>query len=84
MVHMLGHLKSVLAVAWVIWIIRVAAQLLAKLDNTKLKHIVAAHLSAKNNTQDLAKTALSNALNCEADWIGIAQQTSGFEWRGFS
>lgn len=58
-----------------------AAQLLARLDNTKLKHIIAAHLSAKNNTADLAKAALSSALNCEADWIGIAQQSSGFEWR---
>ena len=58
-----------------------AAQLLTKLDNGKLKHIIAAHLSAKNNTQDLAKVALSQALNCAADWIGIAQQDSGFEWR---
>jgi len=61
-----------------------AAQLLAKLDNRKLKHIIAAHLSAKNNTQDLAKVALSQALNCAADWVGIAQQDSGFEWRGFA
>ena len=61
-----------------------AAQLLAKLDNSKLKHIIAAHLSAKNNTPDLAKNALSAMLNCEADWIGIAQQDSGFEWRSFA
>lgn len=61
-----------------------AAQLLAKLDNTKLKHIIAAHLSAKNNTAELAQAALSQVLNCEADWIGIAQQDSGFAWRGFS
>ncbi len=58
-----------------------AAALLAKLDNSKLKHIVAAHLSAKNNTQNLAKQALSQVLNCELDWIGIAEQESGFEWR---
>jgi hypothetical protein len=49
-----------------------------------LKHIVAAHLSAKNNTPALAKTALSQALNCEVDWIGIADQYEGFSWRGFN
>ena len=61
-----------------------AAQLLAQLDQSKLKHIIAAHLSAKNNTQDLAKAALSAVLNCAPDWIGIAQQSNGFDWRGFN
>ncbi len=61
-----------------------AAQLLAKLDNSQLKHIIAAHLSAKNNTQDLAKISLSTALNCEPNWIGIAQQNAGFGWRSLS
>lgn len=61
-----------------------AARLLSKLDNRKLKHIIAAHLSAKNNTQALAKQALSSALNCELDWVGIAEQENGFDWRGFS
>ena len=60
-----------------------AAVLLAKLDNSKLKHIIAAHLSAKNNTPELAKQALSRALGCTQDWIGIAQQEDGFGWRGF-
>ena len=66
----LGHLDN-----------QMAAALLAKLDNRKLKHIIAAHLSAKNNTQLLAKQALSQALNCECDWVGIAEQETGFEWR---
>ena len=60
-----------------------AAQLLATLDNSKLKHIIAAHLSAKNNTPALAKNALSQALNCAHDWIGIAEQDAGFAWRSF-
>ncbi len=60
-----------------------AATLLAKLDNTKLKHIIAAHLSAKNNTPELAKKALSQVLNCEHEWIGIAAQDAGFAWRSF-
>lgn len=58
-----------------------AAKLLAELDNSKLKHIVAAHLSVKNNTQALAKSALSQVLSCDADWIGIATQNTGFDWR---
>jgi phosphoribosyl 1,2-cyclic phosphodiesterase len=58
-----------------------SAALLAKLDNSKLQHIVAAHLSAKNNMPLLAKKALSNVLNCETDWIGIADQTNGLNWR---
>lgn len=61
-----------------------AARLLSNLDNSKLKHIVAAHLSAKNNTQALAKQALSKVLGCELDWIGIATQKEGFEWRSLS
>jgi phosphoribosyl 1,2-cyclic phosphodiesterase len=60
-----------------------AATLLAKLDNTKLKHIIAAHLSAKNNTPELARAALSRALDCTVDWIGIAEQVNGFNWRNF-
>ncbi|MGJ8619103.1 MAG: MBL fold metallo-hydrolase [Methylophilaceae bacterium] len=58
-----------------------AAQLLSKLDTSRLKHIIAAHLSAKNNTQALAKKALSRVLNCEPDWVGIATQDDGFSWR---
>jgi phosphoribosyl 1,2-cyclic phosphodiesterase len=61
-----------------------AAALLAKLDNSKLKHIIAAHLSAKNNTADLAQAALSSVLSCSKNWIGIAQQADGFAWRGFN
>ncbi len=58
-----------------------SANLLSRLDNSKLKHIVAAHLSAKNNTEYLAKTALSRVLNCQQDWVGIAAQKTGFDWR---
>ena len=61
-----------------------AATLLAKLDNTKLQHIIAAHLSAKNNTPALAQKALSGVLNCELDWVGLADQNLGFDWRGLN
>lgn len=58
-----------------------SAKLLSKLDNSRLQHIIAAHLSAKNNTPHLAKTALAKVLGCELDWIGIADQANGFDWR---
>jgi len=58
-----------------------SANLLARLDNGKLQHILAAHLSAKNNTPALAQAALAKVLGCELDWIGIADQSVGFDWR---
>lgn len=58
-----------------------AAGLLARLDNSRLKHLFAAHLSQHNNRPDLARAALAGALNCTPDWIGIADQHDGFGWR---
>jgi len=58
-----------------------AAALLARLDNSQLQHIVAAHLSRKNNTPEMATQALSSALNCKQEWIGVATQEEGFAWR---
>ena len=58
-----------------------SARLLSKLDNSKLEHIIAAHLSAKNNTPQLARAALSSMLGCASDWVGVADQLLGFEWR---
>jgi len=58
-----------------------AAELLAQLDTQRLQHLVAAHLSEQNNTSELACFALSTVLNCEPDWITVAQQDSGLSWR---
>jgi phosphoribosyl 1,2-cyclic phosphodiesterase len=60
-----------------------AAGLLARLDNSHLKHLIAAHLSQHNNLPGLARAALATALNCEPEWIGIADQQLGFGWREF-
>jgi len=61
-----------------------AAQLLAALDVSRLKHIVAAHLSEQNNTVDLARAGLAAVLNCEQAWIGVASQDEGLDWRTVS
>jgi phosphoribosyl 1,2-cyclic phosphodiesterase len=66
----LGHLDN-----------EAAAALLASLDTSRLRHIVAAHLSQQNNTPDRARAALARALNCTPEWIGIADQADGFAWR---
>jgi len=58
-----------------------AADLLLRLDTSRLQHLVAAHLSDKNNQPDLARTALAAAMDCEPGWIGIADQDTGLDWR---
>jgi phosphoribosyl 1,2-cyclic phosphodiesterase len=58
-----------------------AAELLSLLDCSRLKHVVAAHLSQKNNRPELASAALARALSCEEKWIGVADQANGFAWR---
>jgi phosphoribosyl 1,2-cyclic phosphodiesterase len=58
-----------------------AGLLLARLDNSHLQHIVAAHLSKRNNTPELALHELCKALNCKKKFIGVATQDNGFSWR---
>jgi phosphoribosyl 1,2-cyclic phosphodiesterase len=58
-----------------------SARLLSGIDCTRLQHVIAAHLSAQNNTPDLARAAVAAALNCTAAWIQIATQHEGFNWR---
>ena len=58
-----------------------AAELLARIDTSRLVHIIAAHLSRENNTPALASVAVATALNCASAWIGIANQFTGFDWR---
>ena len=58
-----------------------AATLLQCINTSSLQHIVAAHISEKHNTQMLAQQTLSAALSCQQDWIAVADQHSGLEWR---
>lgn len=61
-----------------------SAQLLAALDRSRLRHLIAAHLSKKNNTPALARDALLQVMGCEPDWITLATQNDGFGWRDLS
>jgi phosphoribosyl 1,2-cyclic phosphodiesterase len=58
-----------------------SARLLAALDRSRLRHVVAAHLSEQNNRPELARGALARALGCEEEFVGVATQESGFSWR---
>ncbi|MDH2916839.1 MAG: MBL fold metallo-hydrolase [Gallionella sp.] len=58
-----------------------SAALLARLDNSHLQHVVAAHLSQQNNLPELAVSALSRVLGCTEDWVAVADQQRGLDWR---
>jgi phosphoribosyl 1,2-cyclic phosphodiesterase len=57
-----------------------AADILSSLDRTRLKHVVAAHLSQQNNTSELARSALAAVLGAAVDDVVVASQDDGFEW----
>ena len=58
-----------------------AGHLVASLERSHLRHLIAAHLSQQNNTPALAVAALAAAVGCEPGWIGVAGQEDGFPWR---
>ena len=57
-----------------------AAELLQRMDSSKLATIVAMHISEKNNDPILARQALAEALDWDSDDIHIAHQAEGFDW----
>lgn len=61
---------------------RESERLLARLERSKLKHVIGAHVSQHNNRAELARAALARAMGCEESWIGLATQDEGFGWRG--
>ena len=58
-----------------------AADLLRSVAGDHLQHVVAAHLSQQNNRPELAREALSDALGCAPEWIAVARQDDGIDWR---
>ncbi len=57
-----------------------AAELLARLDNSKLQHLVAMHLSEENNQPQLAQRSLAEVMGCDWDWVEVADQDEGLDW----
>jgi phosphoribosyl 1,2-cyclic phosphodiesterase len=60
-----------------------AAQILAALDRSRLKMIVAAHLSQQNNAPDLVLAAMAGVLGDDACGaiVSVATQRDGVDWR---
>lgn len=56
-----------------------AGEILHALDKSRLKCVVGAHLSLKNNTSELARTALASVMEGRAE-VSIACQEDGFDW----
>lgn len=57
-----------------------AAGLLGQLDTDRLQHLVAVHLSEKNNLAALAQQALAAVMGCGTDDILVADQDEGLDW----
>jgi phosphoribosyl 1,2-cyclic phosphodiesterase len=61
-----------------------AAQILADVLHGGLRHLVAAHLSERNNSPALARAALMSVCGGAADDIVVADPLHGFEWLGLT
>ncbi|MEQ1804512.1 MAG: MBL fold metallo-hydrolase [Burkholderiaceae bacterium] len=62
----------------------VAAQILAALQPGRLQHLIAAHLSERNNRPALARQALAQVCGAEPDEIVVADPLLGFGWLGMA
>lgn len=58
-----------------------ATDLLRQLDHSKLQHVIGMHLSETNNLPAYAYDALCTGLGCGPEWLGLATQESGLDWR---
>jgi len=58
-----------------------AASFLHSIDTSSLKKLLAVHLSEKNNTEALARYTLAETLDCDPDWLQIAEQDEVLDWQ---
>lgn len=57
-----------------------SADILARVDKSRLRTLVGAHLSQKNNTPALARAAIDSVIGHQGIDVFIAQQDEGFDW----
>ncbi len=57
-----------------------SAALLASLDRSRLKRLIAAHLSKKNNTPALVLAAIAGVIGGDGVDVVVAAQDEGFDW----
>lgn len=65
-----GHLEN-----------RAAVALLEQIDCSRLQHLVAAHLSERNNCESLVRTLVDDYLADGGGEFTVATQNDGFDWR---
>ena len=58
-----------------------AAELISKIDIGRLQYLIAAHLSEKNNLPQLARDALTSALDRRQLDVLVADQPAGMPWQ---
>lgn len=61
-----------------------AAALLRQIDCSRLQHLVAAHLSERNNCANLVRALLDDCPALGRGEISVASQNDGFAWRNLS
>lgn len=59
-----------------------AAQMLATIDRSRLRTVVAAHLSRHNNRPELAREALAAVFDDDPSRLRVADQDNGIDWIG--
>lgn len=57
-----------------------AADLLKRVLHDQLSYVLAAHLSERNNTPELARASLSEALSCAPSEVNVADPVTGSAW----
>ncbi len=57
-----------------------ARDLLQQLSLDRLQHLVAMHLSEKNNNPQLVRDCICDVLGCGDDEVMIAEQQNGVSW----
>jgi phosphoribosyl 1,2-cyclic phosphodiesterase len=57
-----------------------AAELLMRVKHEQLSYVLAAHLSERNNTPELARASLSEAMGCAPSDIDVADPIAGSMW----
>ena len=57
-----------------------SCEILAAIDQARLRTVVGAHLSLQNNTADLVRKALCGVVDADRTEVMIADQQDGFEW----
>jgi phosphoribosyl 1,2-cyclic phosphodiesterase len=67
----LGHLSN-----------QQSADILQSVDRSRLKRLIAGHLSQKNNSPDKVRLAIDEVLGDSAVEVVIADQAAGFAWLG--